>query len=274
MIKYNKKLVFAFLLTLFFAILSLVYINFNSNSNYIFLNKKDTISFFKNDEDHYVRNMTKYDLKCRNSNTAKEYIDRICECVVDFTEDEKNRLVKCANKADSFFANYKYMNKLNCKTLLKIRWKFALTSKNKYGEDYEEGLPHTRKDIIFLSKSEISHNENDIILTSTLIHEKIHIYQRYNTRTMDILIKDMGYIEYNRGNTSKLKRTNPDINDKTYYDASNNKIMLIEYNSEEPNSINDIKTSDYKYEHPYEKMAYEIQNEYTRYEMNNITKNI
>jgi len=67
-----------------------------------------------------------------------------------------------------------------------IKWVFANTYAN-YSKDvikeYEQGLPHTRENIILLSKNVLKYDELD--LTSTLIHEKIHIYQRYNPELFD-----------------------------------------------------------------------------------------
>lgn len=286
MIKYGIVNIVLLLLLFIIIILFSLYTNnkiegydtdTTEKSKYLFLTEEDTISFLQKDEDGYVQNMSKYDLESRNVYSSDEYIDSICECVTKFTDDEKQILIKCAKKADMFFSKYIYMKKLDCNKIKKISWKFALTNKNKNGNEYEDGFPHTRKDIIFLSKNQLNtnthSNDNYMALIGILIHEKVHIFQRYNTEFIDNLITIMGYVEYN-GYVSKLKRSNPDINKKVYYDTINKRLMIITYNSEKPHGINDINSNDYMNEHPFERMAYEIENEYLQITMKDIMKYI
>jgi len=263
---------------LIFCVIFFYNVTSKSNQNkYVFLTKEEIRLFFEKDEDSYVDNMSQYDLECRKVKTSKEYINMICDCVLNFTNAEKERLITCAEKADAFLSNYTYADKLRCKQIADIPWKFALTYQNNNGYEYENSLPHTRNDIIFLSKSQLNENitsaENDVVLTSILIHEKVHIFQRYNKTLMDRIISHLGYVEY-KGKQPELKRTNPDVNDKIYYDPQKNKLMVITYSSTKPDNINDVIDNDYSNEHPYEKMAYEIENEYSQKTMKDIIKDI
>ena len=94
---------------------------------------------------------------------------------------------------------------------------------------------------------------------------------------------------------AKYIRSNPDTNNKLYYypkdttggetganatandlwntmtgaSASNNtkdydedKVMVCLYRNEKPNSINDVKHKNFAEEHPYEKIAYEVAENY------------
>jgi hypothetical protein len=57
------------------------------------------------------------------------------------------------------------------------------------------------------------------------------------------------------------KRANPDMDDKLYMDKDNN-IYYSQYNKN-PKSIMDVRyfpINESSYEHPFEKMAYEISN--------------
>ena len=66
----------------------------------------------------------------------------------------------------------------NFKEIANIKWVFSKTESN--GKlSYESGLPHTRKNIIFLSDKVLINDEDELI--KVLIHEKIHIYQRNNS---------------------------------------------------------------------------------------------
>jgi hypothetical protein len=152
-------------------------------------------------------------------------------------------------------------------------------------------LPHTRENVILLSKNVL---KNDALnLTNTLLHEKIHIYQRYNPEIFDTIIKEMGLHELERKHFKQAKyiRSNPDTNNKIYYRKKNSggsggsggsvfdilssgfgggdddtvdtdydldDVMVCLYRNDKPNSINDVIQKNYSAEHPYEKIAYEI----------------
>jgi hypothetical protein len=277
-----------------------------------FMTYKDTANFLAKDNDGYVRNLTELDLHARNVKTHIDYLNNIDDTTVSFTEDEKMLLVKCANNADKYlrnekFAELKYGKHLDGKEIAGIKWVFANTFAN-YSKDvlkeYEQGLPHTRENIILLSKNVLKYNELD--LTSTLIHEKIHIYQRYNPELFDKIIKEMGLKELDKKSFRHAKyiRSNPDTNNKLYYypktattdtdtdatttasdiwnsmtgsntsdtkDYDEDKVMVCLYRNDKPNSINDVKHKNFTEEHPYEKIAYEVAENYNK--KNNNTKN-
>jgi len=280
-----------------------------------FMTYKDTANFLAKDNDGYVRNLTELDLHARNVKTHIDYLNNIDDTTISFTEDEKKLLVKCANNADKYlrdekFAELKYGKHLDGKEIAGIKWVFANTFAN-YSKDvikeYEQGLPHTRENIILLSKNVLKYNELD--LTSTLIHEKIHIYQRYNPELFDKIIKEMGLKELDKKSFRRAKyiRSNPDTNNKLYYyptnattdanatnaasdlwnsmtgsggsgsgsgdtkDYDEDKVMVCLYRNDKPNSINDVKHKNFVEEHPYEKIAYEVAENYNN--KNNNTKN-
>ena len=243
------------------------YENSNSNDHIYFMNSQDTITFLSNDNDRYVRNMSELDLSARNVKSHIEYINNIKETAIYFEPAEKELIAKCAANADKYFKSlsykdFKYSNYINGTNIADIKWKFANTytnrSNNKIKEN-EEGLPHTREKIIFLSKNVLKYDE--LNLTNTLIHEKIHIYQRYNQDVLDKIISDMELKELDRKSYAHAKyiRTNPDTNNKIYYNVNNKDIIFVcLYRNNNPNSINDVLHNNYSTEHPYEKIAYEI----------------
>ena len=239
--------------------------SFTNKPNILFLTKDETAMFLSKDSDKYVANMSVSDLYARHVRTSTDYINNITQCAHEFNELQQKKLQRCAQKADDFLSKYIYKGILDCKEVVKYHWKFALTKKQDKME-YEEGLPHTREDIIFLSlytiNDAIAASENDTHLVSTLIHEKVHIFQRYNEQFMNELNAKMGYKLVSESNIS-LKRSNPDINDKIYQNSDGH-LMMSSYNSDRPSGINDVKTSNHSMEHPYETMAYDIDNEYTK----------
>lgn len=222
-----------------------------------FYDEKDTTEFLLRDSDNYVRNFTIYDLMARKVDSKDEYIKKISQCSKNFSQEQKDIIKTACSQADDFLFNYN--NILNGKEISKIPWVFCLTYNNNY--EYENGFPHTRENIIFIP-DKIIPNTVTIDLVNTLIHEKIHIYQRYNKDIMDAILNNMGY-EMSIENNPK-KRANPDLNNDTYFDRNKGVSLQCYYNSDRPNSITDVTCTDNNniYEHPYEFIAYKIANEY------------
>jgi hypothetical protein len=236
-----------------------------------FMTYKETSTFLRIDNDRYVRNMSELDLHARNVKTHMEYINNIEDTAISFTDEEKELLITCANNADKYlkmeeFKELKYGKYINGDDLANIKWIFANTYSNRFNnkiKEYEEGLPHTRENIIFVSKHVLKYDE--LNLTNTLIHEKIHIYQRYNSKLFDKIIREMGLLELDKKSFKYAKyiRSNPDTNNKIYYNnvdnnLDNNDIMVYMYRNDNPNAINDVVHNNHSKEHPYEKIAYEI----------------
>jgi hypothetical protein len=217
------------------------YNNNYDNNNIKFMNKKDTQYFINNDEDNYIKNLSIYDLKARKVKTNDEYKKKVINNCLDFNELDKNKIILCSNKAKKFFNN-------------NIPWKFALIN-----NIYEEGMPHTRKDIIFLSPNVINSNNDD--LTKILIHESVHIYQRYNKNIIKKYLEDNKYSISRKRDNIHLIRANPDLDEYIYKDEKGNELIAY-YNNENPVGLNDITIKNYSYEHPFEKMAYEYGEKY------------
>lgn len=220
--------------------------SFVNSSNVIFKSKDEIQLFIINDKDDYIKNMSIYDLRARKVKSYDEYINIIITNILDLNNEQKEKLKRCSKNASNFFNNGK-------------EWKFALIS-----SVYEEGFPHTREDIIFLSPSVL--NFDDKNLTKTLIHESIHIYQRYNKREIEEYMIKNGFEKIRRREKGGLIRSNPDL-DEFIYKNKNGVEMVAYYNSEYPNGIGDIKISSHL-EHPFEYMAYEMAEEYYKSLMN------
>lgn len=214
--------------------------NENDNDN-IYLTKEETIKFIINDNDNYIKSLSRYDLIARKVNSHDEYISMIINNTLSFNDSQKEKLNKCC-----FIANKFYFNK--------YKWKFALID-----NQYEEGYPHTREDIIFLSPKIINNQEDFLI--EILIHESIHIYQRYNKHDMDDYLISNRYTISRKRITEPLIRANPDLDEYIYKDK-NNVEMIYKYSSNNPININDLIKSSNNNEHPFEVMAYEIAGKY------------
>lgn len=235
--------------------------------NISFLPPQDVALFLKQDRDKYVQQMSTADLYARKCKTVPEYIDKISKCTLVFEPDERKTLVRCAHIADKFLLDYQY-NIIHGKDIAKIPWKFALIC-----NEYEEGLPHTREDIIFLSRSNIIGNDENII--STLIHEKVHIYQRYHPHIMKKVMERMGYTKSKSNLKYVLKRSNPDITDIIYVNPHTGREMVFVYRTATPYGITDVYDGSVQsIEHPYEQIAYDIANVYLQQYLKSIVNQL
>ena len=123
-----------------------------------------------------------------------------------------------------------------------------------YGYDYEFGMPHTKKIqstyIIILNNSNIYDND----LVTTLIHERIHIYQKMFPEDIEEYLKYNNFIKIANKNNSD--RVNPDTDEFIY--KKNN----IVYECKIDTTSSDCKIictkNNSKYEHPFEYMAYSL----------------
>lgn len=266
------------LLFITFLILTIYYIytiyttlpfkNGKNDTHLYYMSYEETALFLENDEDKYVANLSPLDLYARKVSSKDEYINIIKSEAIHFNKGDKLILDSCTKKADELLrnininnisteSNLDYSKYLNYKDIANIKWVLAIT-KSDNGGKYENGLPHTRKHIIFLSQDVLNYSEDEII--RLLIHEKIHIYQRYNEALFKTIIYNMGYTDSHDIPREKLKyvRSNPDVNNKIYKNKNTGELMICLYRSDKPQNINDIVTQNYSMEHPYEKIAYEI----------------
>ena len=153
-------------------------------------------------ESNYFNRMSKYDLLARNATSVESYKKLYLDSVMEFDKNEKIKLEKHTSELNAIFQKFKFAN------LLSLPWKFC-----KLKNDIEYGWPHTLANIIMLNANVL--NSNDLL--TTLIHEKIHVYQRYFPLQTHILITDYWKLEIKDTlqNTTKL-RNNPDINNFVY----------------------------------------------------------
>jgi hypothetical protein len=145
----------------------------------------------------------------------------------------------------------KALTDIDLAALAAIPWVIAKTTT----PAYEDGLPHTRADVIFLSSTTLHKKDTD--LARTLLHEKVHLYQRKYPQETAQAIADAGYHRTDRRRTeTPLARANPDLDDWVYEDPAGVPMLTV-YNSAKPSSIGDVTGSN-DHEHPYETMAYSL----------------
>ena len=137
----------------------------------------------------------------------------------------------------------------------KTQWKFGCVS----GKLYEGGLPHTRYDVIILPEYVVT-NYNDAELSKLILHEKIHVYQKMYPKDIHKYTQYHHFYKKIRRNEVHDARANPDLDEWIYNDSNNQSYMAL-YKADSTN-ITDVTfypNNSHFYEHPYEKMAYDME---------------
>lgn len=219
-------------------------------NNILFMSKEKTQQFLKEDADGYVQSMTQMDLRARKVYSIQEYIARSIQDAMEFIPEYKHKLNQAVQLANHFFSTYRnfYIDPI----IQTMPWKFMLTEGN-----YEQGLPHTREDCIFITPKTIKDPLPTLVIT--LIHEKVHIYQRLYKQEFQKKLIQMNYQVIGLRSMVPLLRANPDLDEYIYNDQRGTP-MVSYYTSEYPSSIQDVKGS--SYEHPNEEIAYTISHHY------------
>ena len=237
------------------------YINKNHiecfENNITFITKENLLDNLLEDNDNYYKTFYKNDLKARNINNVNDYYKKINDSVTDADKDIKEKVILGITQANKFLnnINYDYFDGKECNKLL---WKIGFV-KNKL---YESGLPHTRGDIIILSVEGVKYNTLKKLI-NTLIHEKVHIYQKKFPEKMNNYISFYNFKKIKKRDEYDNIRANPDLDNYIYQDSDNN-TYKAQYNKNVL-SVEDIvyyPKNNQMYEHPFEKMAIEIENKY------------
>jgi hypothetical protein len=246
-------IVFIIILIILIYYLMMRYIN-NKRSD-IFLTKKELLDYLTSDNDNFYKTFKPIDLIVRKVENIEEYVKLIDNNIDEFTNEEMRKLTKAMENCDHYLQNIikPGFNGFKCKD---IPWKIGCI----VGKGYEYGLPHTRGEIVLFPRYKL--NQSEKTFTRTLIHERIHIYQKKYPIDIQKYLKHNGYVRHKPLNRSQT-RANPDIDDWTYTDKDG-KIMSAEY-KKDAKSVRDVvfkpKNSS-EYEHPLEKMAIEISRDY------------
>jgi len=222
-----------------------------------FMSKEDTCTYFKRDPDGYFAQLNQADLSARRSTSINQTILQSCMVTSDFTIWERLKLLHCCRLADIFFLRLQsQFPSIDMKQISDIPWILAKTN----GTNYEEGLPHTRDNIIFVS----NHTLASDILVQILVHEKVHIFERLYPTKMKEWMYQQGFQVVNVNSQMPTIRSNPDSDGKVYKDK-HGVMMASLYTSSAPKCLRDVKTTGKgcpANEHPNESLAYYIDNIY------------
>jgi len=226
---------------------------YKNTQNIIFLNKNELASFLISDKDNYHKSFHEKDLIVRKVSNIDEYNEKIRKSTSDFSLYQKEKIIVCVEKLNNTLVKVKYPW-FDGKKAIQTPWKFGSIN----GTGYENGLPHTRSDIIILPQVALD-NYSSQELTKLILHEKIHVYQKMYPNDVENYIQYNKYYKFKKRAEIVGSRANPDLNEWTYNDSSNKTFVAI-YNSN-PTNISDVKfypNNNNSEEHPFEKMAYEM----------------
>jgi hypothetical protein len=239
----SLSVILLLIVIILFILFLYIYITNNNTtkSKYIciFLEKQEAFNeLFDNSLEPFLQddNITQLQLKL-NNNTINDHnrndlVQKIYkQHILDFTDDEKNILDE-------------YVKYIHHQTP-KIKWVFI-----KLSDAITNNLPYTRNRAIILFPSFIqslyttNNNRFNRRLLETLIHEHIHVYQRYNRSLFERYYNDLGFMKVNitlPHNTQIV--SNPDGLDYWVFKIKNNYILPVLINSD----TNSFKGYNFKY---------------------------
>ena len=214
------------------------------------------------DKDGYLKSLSQADLTIRIAKDVDEYkrIAKNSFCPESsLTDSLKKKIHHCCSDIEEQLGEYvdDYLYGVSIKKFLELPWKFAIICDNKY----ENGYPHTRDDIIVVSKNIINSYSKEK-LAKLFIHEKTHVYQKKYPKVVAKYLKENGFIKTVKRSTF-LDPANPDL-DEYRYSHPQLESFYSKYKTSEPSSFHDIqyvrdKTSS---EHPLEYLAYKMEKIY------------
>jgi len=224
-----------------------------------FLDKKELKNILLKNDDFYST-LFPVDLEARHVTSISDYKDKIRSVVTEFSFLEKIILVVCMFRADQKLKNIseKYFD--GKKAVQDIEWRIGCVE----GREYEYGLPHTvGTTIIFTKEMMEDYSWTDLI--DTLVHEKVHLYQKRYPEDVDRYLSEKGFVVDKKRSEADRIRANPDINQTVYkrvYGGNGNNDDNDKYRMQyvsRPVNITDTIQKDHRKEHPFEEMAIDIE---------------
>lgn len=226
--------------------------NFDNDNNIIFLNQTQAYNFIKSDPDGYVSRFNNLDYIARNISSTNTYLDLWRNAVIIPNEEQQKIIIKGINQVNVLIDKIN-VEWIDCNKLKNIPWKFIIINTN----SIDLGLPHTRYDTIVINQSIINSSYNFI---DTLLHEKLHVYQKLYPEDFNIYLETNGFKPYIKYIDSNIPyRSNPDTDEWIY--ELNGEIYVSNYKYLNPQTIADTfykPVNSFDYEHPREKAVYDL----------------
>ena len=223
----------------------------------IILTAEEMQSVITNDADHYYDTFHNIDYKVRNVMNRNKYLEKISKSGCDADQTTVKKIKNCiSNVHTQLLLKNETIHGINIDRLLKIPWKIGFTCDLKY----ENGLPHTRGDVIILNNNDIR-RRSTLEVCKLLIHEKSHVYQKMEN--MEVYLKTNYTKVKRKDHTDESIPANPDTDGFVYRCNQTNVVLEGKY-EENPQHFRDITFTgnDHTLEHPYESIAYKMEDLY------------
>lgn len=169
----------------------------------------------------YFKKMTELDLKARNTKSVQEYVFLYANSFQDFTKEQRAELQSMVAEINKKIMHHKNISSLP--------WNIA-----KVDVAVENGFPHTLGDMIILSDNFFMGQRHSMM--KTLLHEKVHVFQRKYQYETSVLLNALGYTKcLVPPRLERTKRNNPDLDENIY--CMGKKATLQMYDTPTPQSL-------------------------------------
>jgi len=220
-----------------------------------FLTETETQTVLNNDADHYYDTFQKEDLKVRHVKSKQDYLGKISKSSCDGNIEIEEKITYCVEKLHTYMKQYtgQTIEGVTIDDLMKLPWKIGFIC----DKVYENGLPHTRGDVIILSNLHIQSLTIPEVCR-LLLHEQTHVFQKKYGMT-DYLKTHYDTVTVHDKEKKRIP-ANPDTDGLVYKDKSNGTVFQGQYNKT-PKFFRDITftNGDHTMEHPFEYMAYQLE---------------
>jgi len=233
------------------------------NTHIHFLSADETRDVISSNADGYFERFTQNDLKARTQQSAsslEQYIQGF-NCG-DFTESNKDLIDDCVAEIETIVVKDPYVDWVDSKKFHAIPWKIGLIE----DDSYEYGLPHTRGDTILINKRAVNRIDRKDFM-NTLIHEKLHVYQKLYPADFQKYLDYHGFVKYSRygnGLSQSDIAANPDTDEYVYAKKSGLKKVVYCGKYDFSTGKTGVKSivyqpiNDPKYDHPRELAVYNL----------------
>ena len=244
--------------------------------NIHFLSADETRDLISSNADGYFERFTQNDLRARTKQSASSmgrYVVTLEQYIQgfncsDFTESNKDLIDDCIAKIETIVVKDPYVDWVDSDKFHSIPWKIGLIE----DDSYEYGMPHTRVDTILINKRSLikpilfenaqrcRNDRKDFM--NTLIHEKLHVYQKLYPEDFKKYLDHHGFVKYARYGNGDLA-SNPDTDEYVYMKKSGlEKVVYCgKYAKGDKIGVKSIvyqPINDPKYDHPRELAVYNL----------------
>jgi hypothetical protein len=207
------------------------------------------------DADHYYDKFHAVDFKVRQVKNKHAYLDKISGSGCAADEEVIQKVKDCIETVNAQLSarRNETIHGIEIDTFLKIPWRIGFICDTKY----ENGLPHTRGDVIVLNNQDVRRRTVTEVC-KLLIHEKSHVYQKkvnmsgyLKTKYTEVKQKDY---------KDETIPANPDTNDTVYKSNETDEVLEGKYRKN-PRHFRDVLFTqhDHALEHPFESIAYNME---------------